>query len=120
MPAATECDVCTQAREAAEAAQAAKQEQQERQQQEEAAARARRAQDEEAALAAQREERLAKAAAVPPEPERKSDGTQLVVKMPDGQRLSRRFPKTCRLQVRPALYPTAHIRSQWLSLAAGV
>mmetsp|Transcript_22643 Transcript_22643/g.37410 ORF Transcript_22643/g.37410 Transcript_22643/m.37410 type:complete len:474 (+) Transcript_22643:54-1475(+) len=86
-----------QAREADEAAAVARAELEGQQRQELEAAEARRAQEEDAAARAQREARVAKAATLPDEPA--TGGTHVIVRMPDGQRLSRRFPKSCCLQV---------------------
>lgn len=51
-----------------------------------------------AAAVARRERRLAKAATLPAEPETKADATRVLVRMPNGQRLNRRFPRTSTLQ----------------------
>ena len=54
--------------------------------------------DEQAAVEARREARLAKAVAVPAEPPAGPDATRLVIKLPDGRRLDRRFDKSATLQ----------------------
>jgi hypothetical protein len=80
-----------EAREAAEAAALA-----------EAAREAAEAQavaDDEAATAARRVARLAKAATLPPEPPAGEGATRLVIRLPDGRRLDRRFEKIAKLQV---------------------
>ena len=87
--------------EAKDAREAAEREAAERAQEEErarVAAEEQAALDEEAAEEARRAARLAKAAAVPPEPPAGPDATRLVVRLPDGRRLDRRFEKSCALQ----------------------
>ena len=54
--------------------------------------------DEQAAVEARREARLAKAVAVPAEPPAGPNATRLVIKLPDGRRLDRRFDKSATLQ----------------------
>ena len=54
--------------------------------------------DEQAAVEARRQARLAKASAVPPEPPAGPDVTRLVIKLPDGRRLDRRFEKSAPLE----------------------
>jgi len=73
---------------------------QELQRQEEEVANAERRQREEVeALEARLQARRAKAQSLPDEPAQGSaDACRVVVKLPDGQRLDRRFPKTCHLQ----------------------
>lgn len=73
---------------------------QELQRQEAEAADAERLQREEVdALEARLQTRRAKAQSLPDEPAQGSpDACRVVVKLPDGQRLDRRFPKTCCLQ----------------------
>ena len=73
---------------------------QELQRQEEEVANAERRQREEVeALEARLQARRAKAQSLPDEPAQGSaEACRVVVKLPDGQRLDRRFPKTCHLQ----------------------
>jgi len=71
------------------------QEAEERREQQAAAARAA---DAAAAAAARRERRLAKAATLPAEPAAKADSTRVLVRLPNGQRLNRCFPRTSTLQ----------------------
>ena len=56
------------------------------------------AQDAEAAAAARVDARRAKAAALPVEPPAGEEATRLVIRLPDGRRLDRRFAKDCPLQ----------------------
>ena len=68
---------------------------------EEASARAEEeaAEAEAQAAAARQQSRAARAAALPPEPPMGPDVSRLVIRLPDGRRLDRRFEKTDTLQL---------------------
>ena len=75
---------------------------------EEAEAIEKQIEEEEAAAAARREARVAKGATLPAEPESKAESSHVVVKLPDGRRLNRRFEKSCALQARaPLVHPAS-------------
>lgn len=89
------------AREAEEAAQ--REEEAKRREEDEARARAlaeeQAARDEQAAEEARIRAKIARGQAVPPEPPAGADATRLVIRLPDGRRLDRRFDKSTALQV---------------------
>jgi len=87
-----------QAREAEEAAEAARQEAAAQQQQQLEEEREQQALAEAQAEEAKLQARIAKAETLPAEPAANAGGSSVVVRMPDGERLVRRFPKDCALQ----------------------
>lgn len=88
-----------QARETAEDEERTRAGQEARRQEEEAANAERRQRVEVEARETRLQARRAKAQSLPDEPAQGSaDACRVVVKLPDGQRLDRRFPKTCHLQ----------------------
>lgn len=87
-----------QAREAAEAEEVERQEREAQARQEELERAQQQQLEEELAETRRREARRAKADTLPAEPAASSDVTQVVVRMPDGQRLTRRFGRECNLQ----------------------